>query len=135
MTLIGNINIFSTPGNTTYTTLFDQSGSSTGFITEAAKTPSGVFPVLMLLFKGDLSNPGTDFLETGLLNGGGEGSCVAADCSGPNDPTQTRFITGGEACSAGSSCVAVPEPSTLSLLGMALVVLLAGATIRRVSHV
>jgi hypothetical protein len=90
-------------------------------------------PVLMLLFDNDLENTGgtvTDTLTTGALAGGGEGTCDSADCT---SNTQDRFITGGAATST-VGVVTTPEPSALSLLGVALAALLAGAAIRKASQ-
>jgi hypothetical protein len=88
---------------------------------------------LMLLFDFPLVNTGgtvTDTLTTGAVDGGGEGTCDAADCG---SSTQDRFITGGAATST-VGVVTTPEPSALSLLGVALAALLAGAALRKASQ-
>ena len=105
--------------------------SSTGLLL-GAPGPDLTGPVLMLLFDFDLVNSGgtvTDPLTTGVLDGGGEGTCDAPDCS---LSTEDRFITGGAATSTVG--VVTPEPSALSLLGVALAALLAGAAIRKASQ-
>ena len=74
------------------------------------------------MFGDDLTNLG----GTVSLIGIGEGTCDNSDCS---DNTEVRSITAGSVVGA----VATPEPSTFLLVGMGLVALLAGATIRKVS--
>jgi hypothetical protein len=131
-TTFSNIDITSTAGSgfpgATYTALMTGSGSSTGFIAEAP-TSTG-FDILLVFFQNPLVNTGSmvsNPLITGLLFGGGEGTCPDAACS---TSTEIRFITGGAATSTGS--VVTPEPSSLLLLGVG-VALLAFAVIRKAS--
>lgn len=124
-----NIDITTTAGSAfpgaTYTTLsgaFPGSSTSTSLFLGAS---SGSFtgPLLLLFFDAPLINSGgtvTAPLTTGLDFGGGEGSLS----------TEARFITGG----AATSTVVTPEPSALSLLGVGLAALLAGAVMRKVSQ-
>jgi hypothetical protein len=120
-------------GGATYTTLsgaFPGSSTSTSLFLGASSGSFTGLPLFLLLFDAPLINSGgtvTDPLTTGLDFGGGEGTCDNADCS---SSTEARFITGG----AATSTVVAPEPSALSLLGVGLAALLAGAVIRRVSQ-
>src|SRR5215469_2200860 len=120
----------------TYTGLLSDGlifGSSSTGLLLGKSGPDLTGPVLMLLFDFDLVNPGgtvTDTLTIGLDAGGGEGTCDNGDCS---LNTQDRFITGGAATST-VGVVTTPEPSALSLLGVALAALLAGVAIRKASQ-
>ena len=122
-------------GGATYSTLsgvFPGSSSTTGFIAGAASGDFTGTGLLMLIFDNPLMNTGgtvTDFLTTGDVNGGLEGTCDDATCS---SQTEDRFITGGSASSTFG--VVTPEPSALSLLVVALGALLAGAAIRKASQ-
>jgi len=135
-----NIDIVTTAGSgfggATYTSLIggfnSGSQSSTGFILGGASGDLTLAPALLLLFENPLVNSGgtvTDPLTTGIDFGGGEGTCDNADCS---SATQDRFVTGGAATSTVS--VVTPEPTALSLLGVALAALLAGAAMRKASQ-
>jgi len=135
-----SIDIVTTAGSgfagATYTGLLSGGvifGSSSTGLLLGAPGPDLTGPVLMLIFDFDLVNSGgtvTDTLTTGATSGGGEGTCDSADCT---SSTQDRFITGGAATST-VGVVTTPEPSALSLLGVALAALLAGAAIRKVSQ-
>jgi hypothetical protein len=84
-------------------------------------------PLLFLLY-GPLTNAGgTVPLIVSGENQGGEGTCDNSDCS---LNTLLRSTTAGKVVGT----VSTPEPSALSLLGLGLVVLLAGATMRKPSH-
>jgi len=124
-------------GGATYTSLtggtFSGSQSSTGFIAgDGASSGLTGTAALQLLFELPLFNSGgtvTDPLMTGIDSGGGEGTCDDDTCS---SATEDRFITGGPATS--TVAVVTPEPTALSLLGVALAALLAGAAIRKASQ-
>jgi len=134
-----NISITTTAGSgfggATYTTLsagFPGFSSSTGIFLGASSGDLTGLPLLLLFFNSPLVNSGgtvTDLLTTGIDFGGGEGTCDDAGCVGS---TEDRFITGGAATS--TVAVVTPEPSALSLLGVALAALLAGAAIRKASQ-
>ncbi len=120
------IDITTTPGSAfagaTYTALSGAFGSSsTGMLLGSSGDLTDT-ALLFLMFGDDLTNLG----GTVSLIGIGEGTCDNSDCS---DNTEVRSITAGSVVGA----VATPEPSTFLLVGMGLVALLAGATIRKVS--
>ena len=122
-------------GGATYTTLSGPMGgfsSSQGLFLGANSGDLTGTPFLALFFDNPLLNSGgtvTDPLTTGFDFGGGEGTCDQADCT---SQTEDRFITGGEATS--TVAVVTPEPSALSLLGVAFAALLAGVAIRKASQ-
>ncbi len=133
--IFSSIDITTTAGNT-YKTLSGafpgSSGSNELFLGASSGDFTGL-PLLLLFFDNPLVNSGgtvTDPLTTGQDFGGGEGTCDNADCS---SSTEAAWITGGAATSTGPTA-GTPEPSALSLLGLGLAGLLAGALIRRVSQ-
>lgn len=112
----------------TYTGLNSAFGSSSTGMSLGSNGDLTDTALLLLYFGVDLTNSGgTVPLVTGVVDGGAEGTCNNSDCS---DSAESRYITAGEVF----SIVSTPEPSVLSLLGMGLVALLAGAAIRKVSH-
>jgi len=124
--MFSNISITSTSGNS-YSTISPvfTSGLTSLWLGSTSSDLTGT-ALLSLLFDNNLVNTGgtvTDPLTLGLL-GGGEGTCNDAGCSNP----VTNFITGG---AATSTVVTTPEPSTLSLLGVALAGFLALTAIRK----
>jgi hypothetical protein len=86
-------------------------------------------PALDLVFFSDLTNSGGTFALVGNSLGGGEVNCGDAKCTFAD--TAIRLIAAGEVV---SPVVTTPEPSTFLLVGMGLVALLAGATIRKISY-
>jgi hypothetical protein len=124
--MFSNISITSTSGNS-YSTISPvfTSGLTSLWLGSTSSDLTGT-PLLALLFDNNLVNTGgkvTDPLTLGFF-GGGEGTCNNAGCT---DPT-SNFITGG---AATSTVVTTPEPSTLSLLGVALAGFLALTAIRK----
>jgi hypothetical protein len=86
---------------------------------------------LVLFFDDPLFNAGgtvTDNLSTGD-SAGIEGTCDDATCT---SQTADRSITAGEATS--TVAVVTPEPSALSLLGVAFAGLLAAVAVRKASQ-
>jgi hypothetical protein len=121
-----SISIITSPGaafgGTTYTSLSSAFGSSsTGLLVGASGNLTNT-SLLFLLYGTALTNSG----GTVLLTGVGEGTCDNIDCS---LNTLQRSITAGQL--VGTVSVSTPEPSALSLLGMGLFALLAGASIRK----
>jgi hypothetical protein len=112
----------------TYTSLsFLSSSSATGFLFGASSGDLTSTSLLFVLFDAPLTNSG-GIVQLSLLspNDSVEGFCTNSDCSN----FSMRFVTGGEVVST----VATPEPSALSLLGLGLVALLSGATIRKLLY-
>ena len=121
-------------GGATYTTLsgaFAGFSTSTGlFLGPAGGNFTGT-PLLVLFFDDPLFNAGgtvTDNLSTGD-SAGIEGTCDDATCT---SQTADRSITAGEATS--TVAVVTPEPSALSLLGVAFAGLLAAVAVRKASQ-
>ena len=122
-------------GGSTYTTLsagpFQDSPTSL-WLGASSGNLMGT-PLFALFFtQPGLGNSGglTNSLLTGIDMCGLEGSCDnTAGNTGCDSSTPFRFVTGGEVTS--STVVATPEPSSLSLLGVALGALLAGVAIRK----
>ena len=118
----------------TYTTLSGgpfQNSPGSLFLGKGSGDLSGS-PLLVLFFDSDLPNtlpPGG--LMIGLSTDGGEGSCdpTSTDCS---SSTEERSISAGSV--SATSTVPTPEPTALSLLGVALAALLAGVAIRKASQ-
>jgi len=101
------------------------------FLGKASGDLSGS-PLLVLFFDSDLPStlpPGVSMI--GLSTDGGEGSCdpTSTDCS---SSTEDRSISAGSV--SATSTVPTPEPTALSLLGVALAALLAGVAIRKASQ-
>ena len=111
-------------GGATYTNLSGIFGSSsTGMLLGASGDLTNT-ALLFLMFGADLTNSG----GTIPLIGVGEGTCDNSDCSAS---TLLRSITAGNVVAT----VSTPEPSALSLLGLGLATLLAGAAIRKLSYI
>lgn len=109
-------------GGATYTSLSGVFGSSsTGMLLGASGDLTNT-ALLFLIFGADLTGSG----GTVPLTGVGEGTCDNSDCSAS---TLLRSITAGDVVAT----VSTPEPSALSLLGLGLATLLAGAAIRKLS--
>jgi hypothetical protein len=109
-------------GGATYTSLSSAFGSSsTGLLVGASGNLTNT-ALLFLSYGADLTNSG----GTVSLTGVGEGTCDNIDCS---LNTLQRSITAGQL--VGTASVSTPEPSAISLLGLGLVALLAGASIRK----
>ena len=113
-------------GGATYTSLSGVFGSSsTGMLLGASGDLTNT-ALLFLIFGADLTSSG----GTVPLIGVGEGTCDNSNCSAS---TLLRSITAGDL--VGTSTVSTPEPSALSLLGLGLATLLAGAAIRKLSYI
>jgi hypothetical protein len=108
---------------TTYNALSGLFGStSTGMLLGASGDLTDT-DVLLLLFSAPLTDSGGTVVLFSVL----EGTCDNTDCS---VSTLDRSTSGGELVGT----VTTPEPSTLSLLAVALVALMAVAAIRKSSY-
>jgi hypothetical protein len=138
-TTFSDISITTPLNPTGYTGVWSAAGPTATGVAFGSTNPSDFSgPVLALMFSGlGLgTTPGTVSLVPGVfdipsatLTGSGEFSCTDAACDTFTTPVT---ITGGEV--VGTAVVVTPEPSALSLLGIGLLALLAGASRRKASH-